>query len=157
MNRVEFYKTLIKCGNTTPSEINLKWICTKKKHAWQTNYHNIRSGDGCPRCPKSSKAITEEKFDNTYEEGSPIKFFNYLSKKKSLSSVKRGLQQWQSNKAISLSLVEILAKSVKNAYIKDLKNRHRQVTLTFGNPFVTLTNQKLVNRYLNKAKYNYTG
>ena len=160
MTRVEFYKALVKSGNTTPSEIKLKWKCTKKKHVWQASYHSIRNGDGCPRCPKSSKAITKEEFDNVYDEGS-IKFFNYISKKNSkknsISSVQRGLQQWQSKKAISLSLVENLAKSVKNAYIKDLQNRHRQVTLTFGSPFVTLTNQKLVNRYLNKAKYNYTG
>jgi len=157
MNRVGFYKTLIKCGNATSSEIDLRWKCAKKKHAWQASYNSIRNGDGCPRCPKSSEVITMEDDNNINEEGGPIKFFNYLSKNHSISSVKRGLQQWQSNKVISLSLVENLAKSVKNAYIKDLKNRHKQVTLTFGNPFVTLTNQKLVNRYLNRAKYNYIG
>ena len=75
MNRVEFYKTLIKCGNTTPSEINLKWRCTKKKHAWQASYHNIRNGDGCPRCPKSSKAdihMNVEGFDNTKNTSADI-------------------------------------------------------------------------------------
>ena len=157
MNRVEFYKTLIKCGNDTSSEIDLKWKCAKKKHDWQASYNSLRNGDGCPHCPKSSKIITNEEFDGIYNEEGPIKFFNYLSKNHSISSVKRGLQQWQSSKAIPLSLVEHLAKSVKNAYIKELKKRHRQVTLTYGSPFVTLTNQKLVNRYLNRAKYNYIG
>ncbi len=122
---------------------------------------NLDFSETFGRYPKSSKAITIEEFDNINEEGNSIKFYNYLSKKNSkknsISSVQRGLQQWQSNKAISLSVVENLAKSVKNAYIKDLKNRHRQVILTFGSPFVTLTNQKLANRYLNKAQYNYTG
>ena len=71
MNRVEFYKTLIKCGNTTPSEIKLKWCCSKKKHAWKASYHSIRNGDGCPRCPKGSKVdthMTKEEFDNAIEE-----------------------------------------------------------------------------------------
>jgi len=55
MSRVEFYTTLVSCGNTTQSEIKLKWKCTKKKHAWQASYHGVRTGDGCPRCPKASK------------------------------------------------------------------------------------------------------
>ncbi|NVM43776.1 MAG: zinc-ribbon domain-containing protein [Candidatus Lokiarchaeota archaeon] len=58
MNRVEFYKTLIRCGNAPSSEIDLKWKCNKKKHAWQANYQKIRNGDGCPRCSKSSKLNT---------------------------------------------------------------------------------------------------
>ena len=62
MTRTEFYTTLVNRGNTTQSEITLKWKCTKKKHSWEASYHSIRNGDGCPRCPKNSKAITKEKF-----------------------------------------------------------------------------------------------
>jgi hypothetical protein len=158
MTRIEFYNALVNRGEVAQSDINLKWKCTKKKHAWQASYNSVRNGDGCPRCPK---AITQKEFDNPIEEETSIKFFNYLSKKnsfkKKLSSVQRDLHQWQSSKAIDLSIVESLAESVKDAYIEGLKKRQKQFTLTFGSPFVTLTNQKLVKRYLNRAKYNYTG
>ncbi len=65
--------------------------------------------------------------------------------------------QWQTKKAIDLKMLETLVKSVKDSFVKDLKKRRRQVTLTFGSPFVTLTNQKLTKRYLNRAKYNFAG
>ena len=61
MTRVEFYNALVNRGDNTPSEIKLKWKCTKKKHIWQASYHSIRKGYGCSRCPKGSKVITYKK------------------------------------------------------------------------------------------------
>jgi len=71
MTRVEFYNALVNRGDNTPSEIKLKWKCTKKKHTWQASYHSIRSGNGCSRCPKGSKVITYQKcieLGNTRED-----------------------------------------------------------------------------------------
>lgn len=61
MSRSEFYKALVNRGNTNPSEIKLKWMCSKKRHTWEASYHSIRKGYGCSRCPKGSKAITYKK------------------------------------------------------------------------------------------------
>ena len=51
MTRIEFYDAVVNRGNTNPSEIKLKWKCTKKPHLWQASYHSVRSGNGCSRCP----------------------------------------------------------------------------------------------------------
>ncbi len=83
--------------------------------------------------------------------------FQNLQEKKKASSVKRDLNQWNADKAINLNMVNEIANQIKKSYINRLKKRRKQLTLKYGSPTVILSNEKLINRYLNRNKYNYTG
>ena len=97
MTRVEFYNAVVNRGNINPSEIKLKWKCTKTPHLWQASYHSVRSGNGCSRCPKGSKVITYKKCielgnsrDDLYLDMTKKEFDNAIEERGSLrpSSVK---------------------------------------------------------------------
>ena len=97
MTRVEFYNAVVNRGNINPSEIKLKWKCTKKTHQWQASYHSVRSGNGCSCCPKGSKVITYKKCielgnsrDDLYLDMTKKEFDNAIEERGSLrpSSVK---------------------------------------------------------------------
>ncbi|MFX1504266.1 MAG: hypothetical protein ACFFDH_25120, partial [Promethearchaeota archaeon] len=60
MTREEFNKAMDNRGKKSPSQVPLKWRCTKDpEHIWSATYNDIKNGTGCRYC-RGAIAITYE-------------------------------------------------------------------------------------------------
>ena len=53
MTREEFNDLMDNRGSLRPSWVKVRWRCTRFNHKWYSIYHNIKSGTGCPHCPRN--------------------------------------------------------------------------------------------------------
>ncbi len=76
------------------------WECSRGRHQWQTTYHHVREGHGCPICSREQRNAMFRKKPADYHQMAASRGFRWLGPEVSGARVKTGWQcpqghQWQ--------------------------------------------------------------